>query len=64
MTALAITLGIVGLYWIAYTNFGADGGAAAASAPEERPADDSLTDGTPPASNESITDGSEFSAPK
>jgi len=55
MTAIAITLGLLGLYWIAATNFGAEGGGeAAAAAPEP----------DPPAADDAITDGSEFSSGK
>lgn len=55
MTAIAITLGLLGLYWIAATNFGAEGGGeAAAAAPEP----------DPPAADDAITDGSEFSSEK
>ena len=55
MTAIAITLGLLGLYWIAATNFGAEGGGeAAAAAPEP----------DPPAADEATTDGSEFSSGK
>lgn len=65
MTGLAIALSFIALYWIAATNFGESEGAAD-SAPGETqtPASDSLTDGTPPTSNEGITDGSEFASPR
>ena len=62
MTAIAITLGLLGLYWIAATNFGAEGGGEAAAA---APADDSpTTEADPPAADDAITDGSEFSSGK
>ena len=67
MTAIAIALGMIALFWIAATNFGADSGssadAASADAPSERPVSDSLTDGTPPTADGS-TDQSEFSSAK
>ena len=65
MTGIAIALSFIALYWIAATNFGESEGAAD-SAPGETqtPASDSLTDGTPPSTNEGITDGSEFASPK
>ncbi|MBT89330.1 MAG: hypothetical protein CMN79_02400 [Spirochaetales bacterium] len=65
MTAIAITLGIVGLYWIAATNFGAEGGGSAeAAAPAESSGNSPTTDNPPPAGDEAITDGSEFSSGK
>ena len=65
MTGIMLALSFIALYWIAATNFGENEGAAdSASGETQRPASDSLTDGTPPTSNEGITDGSEFAAPK
>ena len=65
MTAIAITLGFVGLYWIAATNFGAEGGGSAeAAAPAESSGNSPTTDNPPPAGDEAITDGSEFSSGK
>ena len=53
MTGIAIALSFIALFWIAYTNFGEnDGAAGGASGETQRPASDSLTD------------GSEFAAPK
>ena len=65
MTGLAIALSFIALYWNVATNFGESEGAAD-SAPGETqtPASDSLTDGTPPTTNEGITDGSEFASPR
>ncbi|MEE2702298.1 MAG: hypothetical protein VYB18_04600 [Thermodesulfobacteriota bacterium] len=65
MTAVAITLGIVGLYWIAATNFGSEGGGSAeGGAPAEDSGNSPTTDNAPPAADEAITDGSEFSSGK
>ena len=65
MTGIAIALSFIALFWIAYTNFGENEGAADGAPGEtQRPASDSLTDGTPPTANDGITDGSEFAAPK
>lgn len=65
MTAIAIALGMIALFWIASTNFGADSGAAEAapSGETQRPASDSLTDGTPPSADGS-SDQSEFQSAK
>ena len=66
MTAIAIALGMISLFWIASTNFGADSAGAEAAASGEAPqrsAEDSLTDGTPP-SGEGSTDRSEFKSAK
>ena len=64
MTAIAIALGMVALFWMAATNIGADTGsetaeAAPTSGETQRPASESLTDGTPPSASGS-TDQSEF----
>lgn len=64
MTAIMLALSFIALYWIAATNFGENEETAGAPGETQRPASDSLTDGTPPSGNESITDGSEFAAPK
>ena len=65
MTGIMLALSFIALYWIAATNFGENEGAAdSASGETQRPDSDSLTDGTPPSSNEGITDGSEFATPK
>ena len=61
MTGLAIALSFIALYWIAATNFGESEGAAD-SAPGETQTP--ASDGTPPTSNEGITDGSEFASPR
>ena len=65
MTAIAITLGMVALFWMAATNIGADTGSetAEASGETQRPASESLTDGTPPSASGS-TDQSEFKSAK
>lgn len=64
MTAVAITLGIVALYWIAATNFGTEGSSSEGAAPAESSAPSPTTDAEPPSGDESITDGSEFSSGK
>ena len=56
MTAIAIALGMVALFWMAATNIGADTGsetaeAAPTSGETQRPASESLTDGTPPSAS-------------
>ncbi len=67
MTAIAIALGMIALFWMAATNIGADSGSAAdaasGDAPSQRPASDSLTDGSPPTADGS-TDQSEFQSAK
>ena len=67
MTAIAIALGMIALFWMAATNIGADSGSAAdaasGDAPSQRPASDSLTDGTPPTA-EGSSDQSEFASAK
>lgn len=67
MTAIAIALGMIAFFWMAATNFGADSGSAAdaasGDAPSQRPASESLTDGTPPPADGS-TDQSEFQSAK
>jgi|TARA_A100001388_G_scaffold146836_1_gene108953 hypothetical protein len=68
MTAIAIALGMVALFWMAATNIGADTGsetaeAAPTSGETQRPASESLTDGTPPSASGS-TDQSEFKSAK
>ena len=67
MTAIAIALGMIALFWIASTNFGADSDSGAAEAAPSgetrRPASDSLTDGTPPSADGS-SDQSEFQSAK
>ena len=60
---MVIALSFIALFWIAATNFGEEGDSGA-SGETQRAASDSLTDGTPPSSDEGITDGSEFAAPK
>ena len=61
---MVIALSFIALFWIAATNFGEGGDSGASGEETQRPASDSLTDGTPPTSDEGITDGSEFVAPK
>jgi hypothetical protein len=67
MTAIAIALGMIALFWIASTNFGADSDSGAAEAAPsgetQRPASESLTDGTPPSADGS-SDQSEFQSAK
>jgi hypothetical protein len=63
MTGIAIALSFIALYWSAATNFGENEGAAAATG-EAEAKPDSNTDGTPPTSDDGVTDGSEFSTPK
>ena len=63
MTAVAITLGIVALYWIAATNFGTEGSSSEGAAPDSS-ASSPTTDAAPPSTDEAITDGSEFSSAK
>ena len=63
MTAVAITLGIVALYWIAATNFGTEGSSSEGAAPDSS-ASSPTTDAEPPSTDEAITDGTEFSSAK